>query len=92
MRTYSEPTHTAVTAAQAVGCSVGEIAKTLLFIVGGRPVVVVTAGDQKVQGSKLKRAIGLSGIIGRIKHAAADLCDERSHVHANVPQAADRLN
>ena len=61
VQTYAEPTPTAATAARAVGCSVGEIAKTLLFIVGGEPVVVVTAGDQKVKGSKLKRATGRTG-------------------------------
>ena len=67
--TYAEPTPTAATAARAVGCSVGEIAKTLLFIVGGLPVVVVTAGDQKVKGSKLKRAMGLTGKV-RLPEAA----------------------
>jgi prolyl-tRNA editing enzyme YbaK/EbsC (Cys-tRNA(Pro) deacylase) len=61
VQTYAEPTPTAATAARAVGCRVGEIAKTLLFIVGGAPVVVVTAGDQKVKGSKLKRATGRTG-------------------------------
>ena len=58
---FSEPTPTAETAARAVGCSVGEIAKTILFLVGGRPVVVVAAGDAKVKGSKLKRALGWTG-------------------------------
>lgn len=61
VRTYAEDTPTAATAAAAVGCSVGEIAKTLLFMVGGEPVVVVTAGDRKVKGSKLKRATGRRG-------------------------------
>ena len=59
--TYREATPTAPAAARAVGCSVGEIAKTLLFIVGGTPLVVVTSGDQKVLGSKLKRGTGLTG-------------------------------
>ena len=58
---FADPTPTAETAARAVGCSVGEIAKTILFLVGGRPVVVVTAGDAKVKGSKLKRALGWTG-------------------------------
>ena len=61
VQTYVEDTPTAATAAAAVGCSVGEIAKTLLFIVGGEPLVVVTAGDQKVKGSKLKGATGRTG-------------------------------
>ena len=58
---YSEPTATAAAAAAAVGCSVAEIAKTLLFLVGGDPVVVVTCGDMKVKSSRLKKVFGLSG-------------------------------
>ncbi len=61
VREFEEPTPTSESAARAVGCSVGEIAKTLLFIVGGVPLVVVTSGDRKVRGSKLKQATGLTG-------------------------------
>ena len=58
---YSQPTPTCPLAAVAVGCTVAEIAKTLLFLVGGRPVAVVTCGDRKVNSSRLKQASGLSG-------------------------------
>lgn len=58
---FPDPTPTAETAARAVGCSVGEIAKTILLLVGGKPLVVVTSGDFKVRGSKLKRVTGLTG-------------------------------
>jgi prolyl-tRNA editing enzyme YbaK/EbsC (Cys-tRNA(Pro) deacylase) len=58
---FAQPTPTSETAARAVGCSVGEIAKTVLFLVGGVPVAVVTSGDHKVMGSKLKNATGLTG-------------------------------
>ena len=58
---YRAATATAEAAAAAVGCSVAEIAKTLLFLVGGTPVVVVTCGDMKVKSSRLKKAAGLSG-------------------------------
>lgn len=61
VREFREPTPNAETAARAVGCSVGEIAKSILFIVGGIPVVVVTSGDVKVKTSKLKKAAGLTG-------------------------------
>ncbi len=61
VREFDEPTATAAAAAAAVGCSVAEIAKTLLFLVGGTPVVVVTCGDMKVKSSRLKQAFGLSG-------------------------------
>lgn len=58
---FEVPTPTSETAAKAVGCSVGEIAKSILFIIGGTPVVVVTSGDVRVKGSKLKRAVGFTG-------------------------------
>lgn len=58
---FDAPTPTSESAARAVGCSVGEIAKSILFIVGTEPVLVVTSGEVKVRGSKLKQATGLIG-------------------------------
>lgn len=58
---YQQPTPTAAAAAAAVGCSVAEIAKTILFLVGGQAVAVVTCGDMKVKSSRLKQAAGLAG-------------------------------
>lgn len=58
---FELPTPCSVSAARAVGCSVAEIAKSMLFIVGGQPVLVVTSGDMKVKSSLLKQALGRSG-------------------------------
>ena len=58
---FAVPTPTSAAAAAAVGCSVAEIAKTILLLVGGRPVVVVASGDVRVKGPLLKRATGYSG-------------------------------
>ncbi len=59
---FVERTPNSEAAARAVGCSVAEIAKSILFIVGGgTPVVVVTSGDVKVKSSKLKQAMGFTG-------------------------------
>jgi len=66
---YAEPTATAMAAANAVGCRVAEIAKTLLFLVGGKAVAVVTCGDMKVKSSRLKQASGFSG---KVKLPQAD--------------------
>ncbi len=54
-------TPTASSAAAAIGCSAAEIAKSVLFIAGGEPVLVVTAGDMKVRSGLLKQALGRSG-------------------------------
>jgi prolyl-tRNA editing enzyme YbaK/EbsC (Cys-tRNA(Pro) deacylase) len=42
---FAEPTPTSETAAKAVGCTAAEIAKSILFMVGASPVIVVTSGD-----------------------------------------------
>ena len=41
-------------AAQQIGCTEAEIAKTLSFIVDDKPVIVVMAGDGRVNSSKFK--------------------------------------
>ena len=41
-------------AAKQVGCSEAEIAKTLSFMVDDKPVIVVMAGDGRVNSSKFK--------------------------------------
>lgn len=66
---FEQLTATAETAAEAVGCSAAEIAKTLLFLVGGNPVVVVTCGDMKVKSSPLKKEFQLQG---KVKLPQAD--------------------
>jgi len=58
---FEELTPTSETAAKAVGCRVAEIAKSILFLVGDQPVVVVTCGDRRIKGSKLKYVTGLKG-------------------------------
>ena len=58
---FEQPTPNSEAAARAVGCSVGEIAKTILFIIGDMPVVVVTSGDVRIKGSRLKQAVGFTG-------------------------------
>ena len=45
-------------AAQVIGVSEGQIAKTLSFLVDDRPVLIVMAGDVRVNGGKFKHAFG----------------------------------
>ena len=42
-------------AAKAVGCKECEIAKTLSFIVDDKPILIVVAGDSKIDNSKYKQ-------------------------------------
>ena len=45
-------------AAQALGCRPCRIAKTLSFLVEGRPTLIVAAGDAKVDNPKYKARFG----------------------------------
>lgn len=45
-------------AAQALGCAPCRIAKTLSFMVEGRPILVVAAGDARIDNPKYKAQFG----------------------------------
>jgi prolyl-tRNA editing enzyme YbaK/EbsC (Cys-tRNA(Pro) deacylase) len=51
--TLADSARTAVEAAEAVGCEVGQIVKSLVFIRGGQPVMVLCAGDRRVDVNRL---------------------------------------
>jgi prolyl-tRNA editing enzyme YbaK/EbsC (Cys-tRNA(Pro) deacylase) len=51
---HQETIDTVEHAAQQIGCLEAEIAKTLSFIVDDKPVIVVMAGDGRVNSSKFK--------------------------------------
>jgi len=48
-----DSTRTAGEAAAAVGCEVGQIVKSLVFMRDGRPVIVLCAGDRRVAAERL---------------------------------------
>ena len=52
--THTETIDTVEHAAQQIGCTEAEIAKTLSFLVDEKPVIVVMAGDTRVNSSKFK--------------------------------------
>ena len=51
-------TRTAVDAAAAVGCSVAQIAKSIVFRCGMRAAVVITSGANRVDQAKAEAALG----------------------------------
>lgn len=55
---FPEGTPTAVDAARAVGCKLGQIVKSLVFVCDGRYVVVLTPGDRRADASKVAEAAG----------------------------------
>jgi prolyl-tRNA editing enzyme YbaK/EbsC (Cys-tRNA(Pro) deacylase) len=55
---FSEGTHTAAAAAEAIGCAPGEIVKSLVFICDGRPVLALVPGDRRADPAKIAAAMG----------------------------------
>lgn len=51
--------HTAVLAAQALGCKVGAIANSLLFDADSSPVLILTSGAHRVDTAKVAATIGV---------------------------------
>lgn len=52
---FSVSSATVKEAAKAIGCKEEEIAKTLSFLVDNKPILIVVAGDCKVDNSKYKK-------------------------------------
>jgi len=55
---FSESTRTAAEAATAIGTAVGQIAKSLVFMAGDEPVLVIASGVNRVDMEKLRRLLG----------------------------------
>lgn len=49
-----KPSATVEEAAEAIGCQVKQIAKTMSFFAEDKPILIVTAGDAKIDNKKYK--------------------------------------
>jgi len=58
VREFPQGTRTAVDAAHAVGCDVGQIVKSLVFVAGGRPVVALVSGANRLDEARLAVVAG----------------------------------
>lgn len=58
VRQFPAGTRTATDAARAVGCDVGQIVKSLVFVAGGTPVVALVSGANRVDEKRLGAAAG----------------------------------
>jgi len=61
VKDFVRPTSTSHAAAEAIGCTLAEIAKSILMLVGQQPVLVITSGDTRVKSGRLKQVSGLQG-------------------------------
>ena len=61
----AETARTAEDAARACDVEVGAIVKSLVFVIGGRPVMALVAGDRRCAEQALAAALGLEGTVRR---------------------------
>ena len=61
VRRFPEGTKTAPDAARAIGCEVGRIVKSLVFLADGEPVLALTSGANRVDERRLAALAGASG-------------------------------
>jgi prolyl-tRNA editing enzyme YbaK/EbsC (Cys-tRNA(Pro) deacylase) len=58
VKQFPAGTRTATDAAKAVGCEVGQIVKSLVFVAAGRPVVALVSGANRLDESRLAAVAG----------------------------------
>ncbi|HEX2031514.1 MAG TPA: YbaK/EbsC family protein [Actinomycetota bacterium] len=58
IREFPEGTRTAADAARAVGCDVGQIVKSLVFVAGDRAFVALTSGPNRADTGRLSELMG----------------------------------
>ena len=58
VRKFPEGTRTATDAARVVGCEVGQIVKSLVFVAAGRAVVALVSGANRLDEAKLGAVAG----------------------------------
>ena len=81
IRRFDVSSATVALAARALGCEEARIAKTMAFLVNGAPLLVVTAGDAKVNSSKFKSCFSVKAkmltaeqLVELVGHAPGGVC------------------
>ena len=86
---FEESTRTAEQAAAAIGCTVAQIAKSMIFraAVSGRPVLVIASGAARVDVEKLATVLG-----ERVNRASPDFVRENTgFAIGGVPPVGHRV-
>lgn len=94
IKEFSVSSATVKEAAEAVGSLEGEIAKTLSFIVNDSPILIVVAGDMKIDNAKYKKEFGIKAkmipfddVEKLIGHSVGGVCP--FGIHENVKTYLD---
>lgn len=85
---FETSTRTAAEAAAAIGCTVGQIAKSLIFraVDSGRPVLAIASGSVRVDEARLSEILGEN--IGRAD--AAFVREQTGYAIGGVPPIGHR--
>ena len=86
---FEESTRTAADAAAAIGCTVAQIAKSMIFRAAesDRPVLVITSGSVRVDANKLASLLGEG-----VKRASPEFVrDNTGYAIGGVPPVAHRV-
>jgi len=70
--TFEDSTATSELAAAAIGCQVGQIAKSICLMVGKKPLVAITSGDRRVDDRKIATHFNVGR--KRVRMATAEEC------------------
>jgi prolyl-tRNA editing enzyme YbaK/EbsC (Cys-tRNA(Pro) deacylase) len=62
VRRYPEGTRTAADAGQAVGCDIGQIVKSVVFMAGERPFLALTSGSNRADPALLAALLGVLSV------------------------------
>ena len=78
---FEQSTATSEQAAEALGCEVGRIAKTISVFVDKKPVLILVSGDMKIDNKKFKaqfkcrpNMIPVADVENLIGHAVGGVC------------------
>ncbi len=74
IKEFEATTRTAADAAQAIGCTVAQIVKSLLFVVDGQPTLALVSGPNRLNEKKLAALCGVGK--KKVKRANADVVRE----------------
>ncbi|MBC9716824.1 YbaK/EbsC family protein [Streptomyces sp. TRM66268-LWL] len=72
VRSFPDATRTAAQAAEAIGCELGEIVKSLIFAADGVPVLILMDGASRVDMELVRRELGAE----KVTRANADVVRE----------------
>jgi prolyl-tRNA editing enzyme YbaK/EbsC (Cys-tRNA(Pro) deacylase) len=62
VRRFPQGTRTALDAARAIGCDVGQIVKSLVFVADGQPILALTSGANLADTKRLAVLVGATEV------------------------------